>query len=145
MHNRNLSTLRKQLLLGGVSPRHVRRLIRELDDHIDDLQTEAVELGMSAGEARTIALQRIGDQDVLAAQISGQEEFQSWLHRHPRVARVYVPLAYGMALPAVPVGVGDGKAAARAIIVARWGTCLILGALATYALLYIMQFSLTLS
>ena len=145
MRERDLAVLRTSLLRSGVAPRRVRRLLRELGDHIEDLEHEAAALGMSVADARELALERIGDQQALAACISEQTELKTWIYRHPRLARVCLPLAYALVLPAIPVMTGVNKASDKASVIARWGACLVLGALATYVMLYMMQLALTLT
>mgnify|MGYP001821234416 CR=1 FL=1 len=57
--------LRSELLEAGVAPRHVRRIVDELDDHVDDLCAEAIADGMNSIDAMAFAMQRIGDQQLI--------------------------------------------------------------------------------
>lgn len=75
--------LREQLLRAGVAPRHVRRYLRELTDHLADLQTEEVGAGRSAADAESAALNRLGEMDDLAKAMIEQRQFQSWCVRAP--------------------------------------------------------------
>jgi hypothetical protein len=73
--------LARQLLRGGVGQRHVRRALRELADHRQDL----VERMLAAGQPREAALrdarQLLGDRAVLAAQMMARPELRSRARR----------------------------------------------------------------
>jgi hypothetical protein len=83
---------RERLLRGGVAPRHVRRLVAELADHIADLAAEERLGGRSAADARSAALSRIGAVDELADAMIRQRRFQSWCARAPWAMFGVVPL-----------------------------------------------------
>lgn len=78
--------LRERLLRAGVAPRHVRRYLRELTDHLADLTAEEVSAGHSRAEAESAALKRLGAMDDLAGAMTSQRQFQSWSARAPWAA-----------------------------------------------------------
>lgn len=75
--------LREQLLRAGVAPRHVRRYLAELADHLADLRAEEECAGRSRADAETAALKRLGGMDDLAKAMIEQRQFQSWCARVP--------------------------------------------------------------
>lgn len=75
--------LRERLLRAGVAPRHVRRYLGELTDHLADLCVEEVHAGRSAADAESAALARLGNMDNLARALIEQRKFQSWCARAP--------------------------------------------------------------
>jgi hypothetical protein len=91
--------LARHLLRGGVGRRHVRRALRELADHREDLVRQMT----SAGHERTAALREarhvLGDRALLAAQMIARPELQSR-------ARRFAWLLFGLA--PLPQCVGAG-------------------------------------
>ncbi len=75
--------LRERLLRAGVAPRHVRRYLRELAEHLADLRAEEERAGLSRTDAESAALMRLGGMDDLAKAMIGQRQFQSWCARAP--------------------------------------------------------------
>src|SRR5271165_7488446 len=75
--------LREHLLRAGVAPRHVRRYLAELDDHLADLRGEEERAGRSRADAESAAFVRLGGIDDLAKAMIGQRQFQSWSVRAP--------------------------------------------------------------
>jgi hypothetical protein len=75
--------LRECLLRGGVAPRHVRRYLTELRDHLADLTVEEERAGRSRAEAEEAALVRLGGMDALAKAMIDRRELQSWSVRVP--------------------------------------------------------------
>jgi hypothetical protein len=73
--------LRDRLLIAGVSPRHVRRYMAELSDHITDLEGEAKAAGHPA--PRESALERLGRPDDLAQAMIDRPELKAWTARAP--------------------------------------------------------------
>jgi len=73
--------LRDRLLTAGVSPRHVRRYMAELSDHISDLEIEAETAGHP--EPRKSALERVGRPDDLAQAMIDRPELKAWAARAP--------------------------------------------------------------
>jgi hypothetical protein len=141
MPEQSFATLRTELLESGISPRHVRRIVAELDDHLDDLKTEATSRGMSEIDAAGFAFDCIGDQQAIANRMLETSEFKTWEYRYPRIACVYLPVVYTLLLPAAPVFAGianPGK-------VARWGAALMLSAGITAAMFLSMQLAIALT
>ncbi len=75
--------LRERLLRAGVAPRHVRRYLTELADHLADLRAEEERAGRSRADAESAALIRLGGMDDLAKAMIEQRQFQSWCARAP--------------------------------------------------------------
>jgi hypothetical protein len=95
--------LRERLLRAGVAPRHVRRYLRELSDHLADLTAEEVSAGRNGADAESAALARLGGMDELAKAMIGQQNYQSWSVRAPWATFGIAPLlvlagAYYLAL-----------------------------------------------
>ena len=84
--------LRERLLRAGVAPRHVRRYLAELGDHLADLKAEERSAGRSRAEAERVAMARLGGVDELAEAMIGQRELQSWSVRAPWAAFGVAPL-----------------------------------------------------
>jgi hypothetical protein len=130
--------LRAELLESGVAPRHVRRIVAELDDHLDDLCREARLEGMSETDARDWAMQRIGDQRQIARRMLASADLRAWVYRYPKIARWYLPVAYALLLPAYPVFAGIANAG----IVLRWSAALMLSAGVTAGMMLILQLAI---
>jgi hypothetical protein len=141
MPDDSFAKLKDQLLRSGVAPRHVRRIVAELDDHVSDLMSEALASGDSPARARTFALQRIGDPSLIAERVIEHGEFRTWIYRYPRIARVYLPVAYALLLPAAPLFAG----VANPGMVARWGAALMLSAGITALMFLSMQLAIVLT
>lgn len=75
--------LRERLLRAGIAPRHVRRYLSELADHLADLTAEEQRAGRSRQEAESAALIRLGTMDDLGKAMIEQRQFQSWCVRAP--------------------------------------------------------------
>ena len=138
MHDQPFAALRSALLESGIAPRHVCRIVAELDDHLEDLRAEALSNGKSAHEASVFALRRIGDQKLIARQMLARPEFRTWIYRYPRIARVYLPVACAVLWPAAPVFAGF----ANPTRLIRWGVALMLSAGVTAAMLLGMQLAI---
>ena len=75
--------LSERLLHAGIAPRHVRRYVRELSDHFDDLVQEELAGGASRELAETRALSRLGHDDDLADAMLSRPELRSFMARFP--------------------------------------------------------------
>jgi hypothetical protein len=75
--------LREHLLQAGVAPRHIRRYLAELSDHLADLTAEEERAGRSRADAESAALVRLGGVDDLSKAMIQQRQFQSWSARAP--------------------------------------------------------------
>lgn len=90
---RPFSELRERLLKAGVAPRHVRRYLKELSEHLADLRVEEARAGRSPKDAEAAALTRLGTMDELARAMIEQRKFQSWSARTPWAIFGLVPIA----------------------------------------------------
>jgi hypothetical protein len=141
MPDGEFTRLEEQLLAAGVVPRNVRRIVDELEDHLEDLRAEAVAIGYTDAEATAFARSRLGDQKDIAQGMLDDGGLKAWIYRYPRLARVYLPVAYLLVLPAAPVFAGlanPGK-------VVRWGAALMMSAGVTAAMLLGMQLAILLT
>ena len=75
--------LRERLLRAGIAPRHVRRYLNELTDHLADLRAEEERAGRNRADGESAALMRLGRMDDLARAMIEQRQFQSWCVRAP--------------------------------------------------------------
>ncbi len=141
MPEQSFDELRSYLLHSGISPRHVKRTIAELHDHFEDLENEARSNGVAPIEASAFAETRLGEHKLIARQMLARTELKVWVYRYPRIARLYLPVAYLLLLPAAPVFAGAENASA----IARWGTSLMVSAAVTAAMLLLMQIAITLT
>lgn len=96
MTTRRFEGLAQRLLRAGIAPRHVRRLIAELEAHFADLVAEQRSAGLSQADSETQATVRLGTDDVLIANILARPELRSWARQWPWLAFVVLPL---LALP----------------------------------------------
>jgi hypothetical protein len=80
-------SLRERLLQGGVSPRAVRRYLRELREHFDDVVRAELAGGASHANAERSAWQRLGREDELAQSVLARPELRATGARMP--AAVY--------------------------------------------------------
>lgn len=96
MSTQRFAGLARRLLRAGVAPRHVKRLIAELEAHFADIVAELRSTGRSPAESESQAAIRLGTEDVLAANILARPELQSWARQWPWLAFVLLPL---LALP----------------------------------------------
>src|SRR5215470_12497553 len=77
------SELRERLLHAGVAPRHVRRYVKELREHLADLTAEEAHAGCTRAESETRAMARLGSVDDLTKAMIEQRQFRSWCARAP--------------------------------------------------------------
>jgi hypothetical protein len=70
--------LRERLLRAGVAPRHVRRYLTELGEHLADLRAEEERAGKGREDAEAAALARLGGMGDLAKAMIEQRQFQAW-------------------------------------------------------------------
>lgn len=84
--------LSQRLLRAGIAPRHVQRLIAELEAHFADLVAELQSTGLSQAESESQAAVRLGTEDLLAASIIARPELRSWARQWPLLAYVVLPL-----------------------------------------------------
>jgi hypothetical protein len=87
-----LRELRERLLRGGVAPRHVRRYLTELSEHLHDLTAEEERGGRKPSEAAAAALARLGTMDELAGAMMKRPELRSWTAQAPWVVLGVAPV-----------------------------------------------------
>ena len=80
-------SLRESLLKSGIAPRHVRRYVRELDEHLDDLAAQQREAGYDAEDATIRARAKLGSDTELAGAMLDQPGMRSWPARLPWSSR----------------------------------------------------------
>lgn len=71
----------ERLLRGGVAPRHVRRSLRELHDHLSDIKQQLEQEGSHPLDAMQEAQALLGHRDALAEQILARPELRSKARR----------------------------------------------------------------
>ena len=96
--------LREKLLLGGVAPRHVRRYLRELSEHLDDLTAQQRVAGYDGEDAAIRARARLGSDDELAAAMLAQKQFRSWAARAPWLVFLILPPVTAVAIGMLFIG-----------------------------------------
>lgn len=141
MGNNGFDTLRDRLLDSGVAPRFAARAVAELRDHFEDIEDEAAENGLSSEAAASLATDRLGDIEAIAQQYVGRPEMLCWFYRYPRLARVVLPVAYALLLPALPVSAGIRHAPSMG----KWCASFLLSGLVTLAILLAMQLPIMLA
>ena len=108
------------LLKGGVAPRHVRRYLRELDEHLDDLTAQQRAAGYDSDDAAVRARARLGDDTELALAMLEQPGMRSWPARLPWLVFILLPpvltAVIGLALYAAVYFIGNGAARINAVL-----------------------------
>jgi hypothetical protein len=89
---KRFNELRERLLRVGVAPRHVRRYLAELQDHLADLNAQELNTGCSAAEAQSAALLKLGSEDELFNAMMKERHLRSWCARAPWATFGVVPL-----------------------------------------------------
>ena len=139
--------LSERLLHAGIAPRHVRRYVRELSDHFDDLVRDEIAGGAARDLAEARALARLGNEDDLANAMLSRPELRSLTARFPWavfglgpivtltlsfVAAVFLEAVVIFSAPVwMPVfGITPGPVAARGAtqVLLVWNTLAIYGA-----------------
>ena len=138
MREREFLILEERLIDAGIAPKRVRRTVREMRDHFEDLVEAGVQQGLKPAAAQEQALRQLGQVEDLAREMAARPELRSFASRYPRTAIVVYPLACLVVLPAVPVYVG----VANASLLARWGASLVAAGLVTAGMLLILQLSI---
>jgi len=137
----DFANVERRLLSAGTAPSVAQRMREELEDHYADLVEAARAEGHSVDSARVCANALLGDLEVLVHDAAGRPELKSWAWRWPRLASTVYPVAYVLALPAVPIAAGVAHAPA----IFRWAGCMLAGALVTAAIFLGLQFAILFS
>ncbi len=138
MPSPKLNALTVLLRDGGVSSAYINRLLAELGDHYADLEREERAAGREPALATLEALRRLGQQDMIAAEVLAKPELRSWSDRWPWIVSLLRPVLLLLLLPTAPVLACAGRGPA----IARWSVSISLGALLTGGLLLAMAQSL---
>lgn len=105
-------TIAEALLKGGIAPRHVRRYLRELSDHLEDGIAHQKAAGYGEEDARLRARALLGDDRELTAAMLEQSRFKSWPARLPWLVFVIAPffvLTVSLLALLIPIfAIGDG-------------------------------------
>lgn len=108
------------LLKGGIAPRHVRRYVRELDEHLDDLMAQQRASGYDGEDAALRARARLGDDAELAQAMLEQPGMRSLATRLPWLVFLLLPPVFtaviGLALYAAACFIGYGAAKINALL-----------------------------
>ena len=88
----NLVTHRERLISAGLPFRKVQRHVRELRDHLNELQHEAAQRGLSESDARSWALQQLGDLHEIGTGMLQHSNRRSAWFRYPKLMSVLFPL-----------------------------------------------------
>ncbi len=94
MFEQNVHRLKHTLLKAGVSPRYVKRTLRELQDHHSDIKTRLLKDGLSDQEAGLLAEQQLGDLQDIAANTVSRKELLSFISLHPKLFFLVSPLLW---------------------------------------------------
>ena len=94
--------LEDRLLRGGIAPRHVRRYLRELGEHLADATEVQRAAGLTETEAAMMARTKLGNDDELADAMLKQRDFRSFSARFPWAVFGFAPpliMAIAIAFP----------------------------------------------
>lgn len=83
--------LEDRLLRGGIAPRHVRRYLRELSEHLADLTEAERQAGFGEAEAAARARAALGTDQELADAMLKQRDFRSFSARFPWAVFLLAP------------------------------------------------------
>jgi hypothetical protein len=86
-------TLCDRLLRAGIAPRHARRYLAELTEHLADLTEMERRNGAPPERAAALALAKLGSEDTLAAAMISRPELRAWSVRAPWAAYLLAPSA----------------------------------------------------
>ncbi len=113
------TALEDRLLKGGIAPRHVRRYLRELADHLADLTDAQIAAGHDGDTAAARARAALGPDDELAHAMLGQKRFRSVSARFPLLVFSLAPplvMAIGTAVPVLLIALLGKLAIALSLI-----------------------------
>jgi hypothetical protein len=108
------------LLKGGIAPRHVRRYVRELDEHLEDLTAQQRAAGYDGEDAKVRARARLGGDSELAQAMLDQPGMRSWPARLPWLVFLLLPpvlsAVIGLALYAAGFLIGSSATEITALV-----------------------------
>lgn len=97
--------LAETLLRGGIAPRHVRRYLAELSEHLDDLTEKQRAQGYEGKDAELRARALLGEDRELAAAMLEQKSLRSITARAPWALFGILPPFAATAAMLVPLGI----------------------------------------
>lgn len=95
--------LRERLLKGGIAPRHVRRYLRELEEHYADLHAAQRAAGFDQSDADIRARALLGEDENLAQAMLEQRDFRSISARFPWLVFTVMPPVTMLLVIVVPL------------------------------------------
>lgn len=81
----------QRLLQAGISRKVVKRYLKEIDAHYQDLLAQARFQGLPESEAIAWATQRLGSEEQLLESMKSRPELRSWTYRHPWMSMLLLP------------------------------------------------------
>lgn len=99
-----LDNLAETLLKGGIAPRHVRRYLAELREHLEDLTEQQRRRGYDPEDATLRARALLGEDDELAAAMLEQKQFRSFTARAPWAVFLLLPPFAAIAIGSIFIG-----------------------------------------
>lgn len=112
--------LAETLLKSGIAPRHVRRYVRELADHLEDLTAQQRVAGCDDDDAESVARARLGDDTELAKAMLDQPGMRSWPARMPWLIFLLLPpivtAVIGLALYVAVFSIGSSAGRINAFL-----------------------------
>jgi hypothetical protein len=97
-------SLAETLLKGGIAPRHVRRYLAELSEHLEDLTAQQRDKGYGAEDAHIRARALLGSDEELAAAMLEQKQFRSLAARAPWAVFLLLPPLAAIAIGMIFIG-----------------------------------------
>lgn len=115
--------LQERLLRGGIAPRHVKRYLRELTEHLADLTQAQRDLGYDEDDAAARARAALGPDAELADAMIQQRDFRALAARFPWAVFAILPPVAMFLVNAFPVLLIGGFAAlAKLLLLVHGGT-----------------------
>jgi len=104
LFDKKFDVLAETLLKGGIAPRHVRRYLAELREHLQDLTEQQRQAGYDEEDANIRARALLGSDSELAAAMLVQKQFRSWAARAPWALFLLLPPFAAIAIGILFVG-----------------------------------------
>jgi len=141
MPSTQFESLRLELLRGGAAPVYVARTILELEEHLADLESDALASGRGAEDAAESARAALGSERAIATAVLSRPELLEWSTRWPRVASCVRSAATIGVLPGLPLVF----CIEHRPELARWGAALGVAAALVGAILTWLNFMIALA
>lgn len=91
MSELNWRELRACMLKNGIAPKYARRTVLELKSHFVELQSRAIDEGLSEAAAKQRARSEIGDEATILKEVLSKPELRSIPSRFPRLFFSVIP------------------------------------------------------